>query len=63
MRHKTERITLCFTPEVANLLQAYADATMQSRSRAVSMLILNAVKGKEVDEHGQEIGHGQQELQ
>lgn len=48
MRTKTTKVTLCFTPEVANALQAYADATMQSRSRAVAMLILDAAKDRGV---------------
>jgi hypothetical protein len=42
MKKKTEKVTLCFTPEVAQVLEAYANKTMQSRSRAVAMLIMDA---------------------
>lgn len=39
-----QKITLTIEPDILKVLQAYADATMQSRSRAVSMLILDAAK-------------------
>lgn len=47
-----QKITLTMEPSILELLQAYANATMQSRSRAVSMLILEAAKKQGVTVDG-----------
>lgn len=47
-----QKITLTMEPRILELLQQYADSTMQSRSRAVSMLVLEATKKGEA--HGQQ---------